>query len=62
MQWKYKTSNNQLSGTLDLLKGHVGDLIRSGAKLPEKINSNDKEFEKEVFCLLMYTNLFCSTC
>ena len=62
MQWKYKTSNNQLSGTLDLLKGHVGDLIRSGAKLPEKISSNDKEFEKEVFCLLMYTNLFCSAC
>ena len=48
MQRQYGTSNLHLSATLDLIKGPVGDLIRSGAKMPKSVSESDKLLQKEV--------------
>ena len=47
LQWKTKASDRQLAATLDLMK-EIGDLLRSGAKLPNKINADDPSMRKEV--------------
>ena len=63
LQWKTKTSDSdrQLAATLDLMK-EIGDLLRSGAKLSNKIkiNADDPSIRKEVMYFVIC--VFCYLC
>ena len=48
LQYKNNSSDKQLASTLSVIK-EVVDLLRSGAKLPAKINLADPSLKKEVY-------------
>ena len=47
-QWKFGFSHNQVEAVLDLLKGRLGELVRSKTKLPIKVSEADRLFRKQV--------------
>ena len=46
LQYNHGLSDNQLGALLEQLKGNLGELIRSGIKLPASIKSYDAELAK----------------